>query len=349
MCPRAPWRGSARDYLRERLTGPMAVIGVTGAAGFIGGALLPLLVAKGHTVRAIDNFSGPLAVVHREIPVERVDLRDPAALEHLEGAEVILHLAAVSGVMACAGDPKGGHVVNVEGTRTLTRFARARGIPIALASSFAVVGIPDRLPITEETPPRPPHAYAQQKAEAEGILREESARLGLRSAILRMSNVYGRYRVDGRTFAKGNVLNLFAQQALEGRLKVNAPGTQRRDYIHIEDVVAHWEGAARFLIAHRDPAPAWTFNVASGETASVLDLAGIVVDEFRRLFPDRPAPQIEVVPNPRGEIEILHPDFAVDRSGTERRLGVRCVHHLLPSIREILAETARERPDAPPA
>ncbi|MGI0132048.1 MAG: NAD-dependent epimerase/dehydratase family protein [Thermoplasmata archaeon] len=321
----------------------MAVIGVTGAAGFIGGALLPRLIAKGHTVRALDNFSGPLTVVHPDVPVERADLRDDAGLRILGESEVVLHLAAVSGVMACANDPVGSRAVNVDATRRVAEFCRTKGIPLALASSFAVVGIPDRLPITEATPPRPPHAYARQKAEAEDVVRSVSGPAGIPVGILRMSNVYGSYRVGDRTVAKGNVLNLFAQQAMDGTLHVNAPGTQRRDYIHLEDVLAHWEAAARFLTERADAPAPWTFNVASGETATVLELADRVSAEFHRSFPDRPPLRVEIVPNPRGDIEILHPDFSVDRSETERRLNVHCTHDLDASIREILRATAEAR------
>ena len=321
----------------------MAVIGVTGAAGFIGGALLPHLVERGHTVRAFDNLSGPISVLRPDLPVERLDLRDEAALRLLSGTEVVLHLAAVSGVMACANDPVGSRAVNVAGTRKLAEYCRSKGIPFAFASSFAVVGIPDRLPITEETPARPPHAYAQQKAEGETIVRGLAGAPGFPTGVLRMSNVYGRYHVGGRPIAKGNVLNVFAEQALRGTLTVNAPGTQRRDFIHLLDVVAHWEAAARFLLSKREEPVAYTFNVASGETATMLDLAGRVVREFHHLYPEREPLQVKVVPNPRGDIEILHPDFAVDRSVTERRLNLACTHHLDGSIREILRETAAEK------
>lgn len=328
--------------MAQRMTEVVAVIGVTGGAGFIGGALLPYLAARGHTVRALDNFSGPISVEHPSLPVERLDVRDEGAARWLAESDVVLHLAAVSGVMACAADPVASRAVNVAATRRIAEACRASGTPCAFASSFAVVGVPDRLPITEETPARPTHAYAQQKAEGEEILRKLAGPPRFPVGILRMSNVYGRYRLGARPIAKRNVLNLFAEQAIGGTLRVNAPGTQRRDFIHILDVVAHWESAARFLLSAREAPQAFTFNVASGETATVLELADRVATEFRRLFPDRPAPKIEVVANPRGDIEILHPEFAVDRRVTEQRLGLACAHHLQDSIGEILRETAAD-------
>ena len=130
-------------------------------------------------------------------------------------------------------------------------------------------------------------------------------------------------------------MQLFAHQALEGRLSVNAPGTQRRDFVHIQDVVAHWGAIARFLLSTTAPRGATTFNVASGEAYSVLEVAEKVVRCFHQLHPEAPPLRVEVVANPRGGVELIEPEFAVSRTETERLLGLRCretVDSALPSI-----------------
>ena len=104
--------------------------------------------------------------------------------------------------------------------------------------------------------------------------------------------------------------------------------TQRRDFIHLADVVAHWEAAVRYLTRPGSSGASVTFNVASGEAHSVREVADKVVRAFVGLYPNRPVPHVEVVPSPRQGIELVEPSFRVDRSETERLLGLSCRHEL---------------------
>ncbi|HYA71490.1 MAG TPA: NAD(P)-dependent oxidoreductase [Thermoplasmata archaeon] len=322
----------------------MVRIGVTGATGFIGGALVPYLAARGFELRLVDDRSGPIHVEYSEWPALAADFAGESALRALSDCDVILHLAAVSGVMPCARDPSGTARVNVDGTRRLYAMCKDRRIPVAFASSFAVVGAPEQLPVREGTPARPTHEYARQKAIGETLTAELAATAHIAAANLRQSNVYGGYVAAGRRVSKGNVLEVFARQAQEGRLLVNAPGTQRRDFVHIEDVLAHWEAAVRFLTRPSVPPTATTFNVASGEAISVLEMAERVVHAYTRLHPERPALRVEVVRNPREGVELVEPAFAVDRSHTEHVLGVACRHRVDGELPEILRSAELSSP-----
>lgn len=322
----------------------MTCIGVTGATGFVGAALVRSLAARNYDLRAVDNRSGPVQAEHRQWPVPTLDFASDAALKLLADSDVLLHLAAVSGVMTCAKDPAGSAKVNLDGTRRLYGMCRERKIPVAFASSLAVVGAPEHLPVRETTPARPTHEYARQKAAGERLTAELAATGAVPTASLRQSNVYGGYQSDGRHITKSNVLELFAHQAFEGCLLVNAPGTQRRNFIHIQDVVAHWEAVVRFLLASPSSSSHTTFNVVSGETYSVREIADQVAAEFGRLFPGMPSVRLELVPNPRQGIELVEPSFAVDRSTTERLLGVSCERHLAIELHEILERAEPSRP-----
>jgi nucleoside-diphosphate-sugar epimerase len=243
-------------------------------------------------------------------------------IHRMSECDVVVHLAAISGVMACANDPLASSAVNIDATRELARACADRRVPLAFASSFAVVGIPERLPITEATPARPTHEYARQKAAGEAILSEAGAHPPGRFGIVRMSNLYGAYAIGGRAVTKGNVLTRFVEQSEHGLLQVNAPGTQVRDFIHVDDVVRHWTAIVAFL--GRTSRSVSVFNVASGESLSISAAAERFAERWAYRFPRRPALRIETVPNPRGGVELLQSEFQIDRRQTERELGVTC-------------------------
>ena len=329
----------------------MAIVGVTGATGFVGGRLVPALAATGFDLRLVDDRSGPVLAEHANWPAERIDFASAPALNLLSDCDLIVHLAAISGVVACAREPEAASRVNVDGTRRLYAMCRDRHIPVVFASSLAVVGAPESLPVRETTGARPTHEYARQKARGEELTRELSRAEEVPGLNLRMSNIYGGYEIDGILVTKPNVLELFARQAMDGSLKVNAPGTQRRDFVHVDDVVAHWVAAVRFGLRHQHEAESPTLNVASGEALSVLELANRVAQVFSGQHPRVPPLRIEVVVNPRAAIELVEPEFAVDRSITERTLDVTVRHHLVDEIPIVLgrAEKATQSRHLPSA
>ncbi|MEM0129392.1 MAG: NAD-dependent epimerase/dehydratase [Thermoplasmata archaeon] len=319
----------------------MSLIGITGAAGFIGRAVRAQLETAGDRLILVDDLTGPVSAVEPGVDLLRADFASERALHRLADADAILHLAAVSGVVACAQDPEGSRRSNVEGTERLARMCRERKIPLAFASSCSVVGRPEQLPIVESTPARPTHEYARQKADGERIV-EANREDSVPSLSLRMSNLYGAYRYADRWVTKGNVLTLFLRQAREGVLRVNAPGTQRRDFIHIEDVARAWAVTAHRLAGRTGPVGLERLLLASGESCSVLELAEMVRRIHRSIEPDRPPITIRTVPNPRGEIELLDERFETDPSRTWAWLGFRPAHHLADEIQERLRSPVPE-------
>jgi UDP-glucose 4-epimerase len=318
-------------------------VGITGAAGFIGGALVPRLAALGHELVLVDLGTNPKRVEDPRWPILWVDFASAEALGRLTECDVVLHLGAVSGVVACSADPVGSARVNVDGTSRLVDACRQQRVPLAFASSLAVVGEPKELPVTERTPASPTHEYARQKAAGERLVAELDAGDRVPAAIIRMSNVYGTYLVEGRRVEKGNVVQRFVGQARTGTLRVHAPGTQRRDFVHLEDALAHWIAVADRLgrRALDDRAP--TYLAASGETYSVLEVAETVARAWGTVHSASSPCEVSLVPNPRAGTEDLAPEFSVDRRWTEAQLGVRCQHHLSNAIEELIRESVPSR------
>lgn len=313
----------------------MPTLGLTGAAGFIGGRVAIEATSRGWDVVGVDDFSGPVAGAVEGVEIRKVDYGSAEGLDALAAADVVLHLAAVSGVVACAEDPPSSRRVNVDAMRRLADRCRVESLPLGFASSLAVVGSPQHLPITEATPPRPTHEYARQKAEGEAII-ASLREAGIPAVAARMSNVYGGYATGTRHVAKGNVLNVFAQQARSGVLTVNAPGTQRRDFVHLDDIAAAWLRLAELLRDGKPPQlPMLLF--ARGTTYSVLDVARFVSDAHAGAHPRSPPLRVDVVPNPRGAIELLDEEFEVDPHRTWEGLDIAPSHDVRGDLAALLA------------
>lgn len=165
---------------------------VTGATGFLGGHLVDRLVGGGATVRALTRGGRPEDAARLEalgVEVVQGGVGDPDAVERaVAGCQVVHHLAA-----ARSGASRAElRATNVEGTRTLLRAAAAAGVErFVYVSSAGVHGRPRALPLTEASPCRPNSPYRASKLAAEGVVREEAARSGLRYDIARPTATFG--------------------------------------------------------------------------------------------------------------------------------------------------------------
>lgn len=270
---------------------------VTGGAGFIGSHLVERLLAEGHTVTVLDDFSGGrpenLAAVldHPRLRLLRGDVTDPHILSAaLDGIDAVFHLAAMVGMPRVLADPLRTLQVNVLGTERVLAACAQRGLPICLASSSEVYGKGIRWPAAEDDdlrlgPPTSPRwAYAVSKLLDEHLALAW-ARHGLPVRIVRYFNVYGP-RADPAGY--GYVIARFMDQALRGEpLTVYGDGRQTRSFIYVSDAV---EGTLR---AGTHPAAVGKiFNIGRAEEISICELA-----EKVRTITGRPVP-IRFVPLP---------------------------------------------------
>lgn len=252
----------------------MALFLITGGAGFIGSHLADRLLSLGHRVRALDNLtSGSRSNLSGDVEFVEGDIRDPVALEKaFHGIAGCFHLAAIASVQRSVEAPRETSDVNIMGTVAVFDAACRAGMPVVYASSAAIYGANDDLPLTEGATPQPLSPYAADKLSNESLARALGASRGCPSFGLRFFNVYGPRQNPHSPYS--GVVSIFLQRAIEGRdLVIYGDGSQSRDFIHVYDVT-------RFLAAAMEEADltAPVVNVCTGIATSVRELAGILVD-----------------------------------------------------------------------
>lgn len=255
---------------------------VTGGAGFIGSHLVDTLLAAGHTVTVLDDFStGKLAnlqhsLEHPHFRLVRGTVLDAPLVERLVAqADAIYHLAAVVGVKYVVEDPLRGMLVNVQGTETVLAAAARYQRKVLVASSSEAYGKSTRVPLCEheETvlgPTSVPRwSYALSKLLDEQLALAYWRQLGLPTVMVRYFNAYGP-RLDPRGY--GSVIARFIKQALIGEpLTVYADGQQTRSFTFVADTV---RGT---MAAMETPAgEGQVFNIGYAQETTVLELARLI-------------------------------------------------------------------------
>lgn len=281
---------------------------ITGGCGFIGVNLIRVLGERGLAagIRILDDLSaGRVATVENFVPVERLDAPSPMTdgrvelvqasmtgdVERwVEGADVIVHLAANTGVQPSIRSPRMDMETNVIGTFNMLEAARRAGTAsFVFASSGAPTGKVTP-PIHEDVPCRPLSPYGASKLAGEGYCSAYFWSYGLRTVSLRFSNVYGPWSTH-----KGSVVALLIRQAFAGEPWIlNGDGSQTRDFIFIDDLVDAIIAAAGF------DGGGEIFQVATGRETSVRRLADLLARQFEEEFAI--VPQIRFGPPLQGDM-----------------------------------------------
>ncbi len=313
-------------------------VAVTGAAGYIGSRLVADLDDRTDwDLTPLDNFyKGQVRDVAGHA-VADVDIRDRDALEAtIAGADAVCHLAAISGVDDCEDDPDLAYEVNVQGTENVAWFCRKTGATMVFPFSMAVLGDPVEFPITVDHPRGPLNWYGQTKYISERAI-DLFAEGAFPAVQLMISNLYGDHLVGDQRVSKGTVINFFVDRALADEpLTVYAPGTQSRNFVHVDDVARAMALATEFSLERRAAGDtgSWKYEIATDDDPSVHAVAELVRDAVAT-HAGREVP-IEVVENPR-EGETMVEAFGVDTSAAETDLGWAPERSVAESIDRLVA------------
>ena len=250
----------------------MASVLVTGGNGFIGTHLCNHLHQNGHSVISLD-------VMHTDShPWECItaDIRDDV---RLDGIDWIVHLAAQISVPRSIDNPDETLSVNVDGTASIISAAESAGVTkIIFASSAAVYGDCETIPIPEDAPLIPQSPYAVSKIVGEELLRRSE----IETCSLRFFNVYGPGQSSEGGYAA--VIPAFKKAIELGKeCTIFGDGTQVRDFIHVHDL------ARIILLALESVNLPSEMNIASGNGTSLLDL----VETLKELNPEMKPPLFE--------------------------------------------------------
>ncbi len=254
---------------------------VTGGAGFIGSHLVEALIARGVETVVFDDLSSgdPKNVEHLDCTLIIGDLRDRAAVATaLEGADGVLHHAAIPSVPGSVADPVGTASVNIVGTAMLLDECRRAGVArLVFASSSAIYGEPARVPLSEDDPARPLSPYGVHKLTGEALCRVASETGGPDTVSFRYFNVFGpRQKVDSDYAA---AIPIFQQRCAAGELPtIYGDGSQTRDFVHVSDVAT----ANLMALERAEPFGGDVFNLARGEDIRIDALARLILSQHDR-------------------------------------------------------------------
>ena len=244
---------------------------VTGGAGFIGSHISDRLLADGHHVRILDNFStGKRGNIPQSDNVEVVegDVGDYDTVRTaMQQVDKVFHEAAIASVPETVGNPLASERVNYRGTLNILEAARHAGVQrVVFACSAAVYGDLPELPKQETMPLKPLSPYAVDKLASEQACQMFTYLYGLETVSLRYFNVFGPRQDPSSPYS--GVISIFADHLQHGKQPtIFGDGEQTRDFVYVSDVVE-----ANIRAASSPSAAGKAINIATGGRLSINDL-----------------------------------------------------------------------------
>ena len=250
---------------------------VTGGAGFIGSHLVDGLIDAEADVTILDNLdTGRMENIaqhklNRNFHFVEGDVRDFGVVKRLiKDVDVVVNLAAIASVQRSVEDPLLVNDVNVKGTLNLLKASVDTGVKrFVQASSAAVYGDAQKLPVREDFIPMPLSPYAVSKLAAENYAGVFNWMYGLETVCLRFFNVYGPRQANN---PYSGAITIFMNELLGNRSpRIFGDGEQSRDFVFVKDVVS-----AVMLALSEKGAVGEVFNVASGKATTINKIVQVL-------------------------------------------------------------------------
>ena len=283
----------------------MGRILITGGAGFIGHNTALMALKRGHEVHILDDLStgskeNADLVKSKGGVFHLGDVRDAEKLDFcMNGIDSIIHLAAQVSVPASFEDFESNWDINVNGTANVLRSAEKASVKrVIIASSAAVYGLCEEMPLKESSAGDLRSPYAESKMENEAQIGEARTN-GMETIAFRFFNVYGPRQNSNGAYAA--VISKFIS-LLENRQAptIFGDGGQTRDFIHVDDVS---KLLLKSVEIQWDPETKIAYNVATQTNISLLDLLGLMYDHLGKIGVD---------------VDQIQPNFSEERKGDIR-------------------------------
>jgi UDP-glucose 4-epimerase len=245
---------------------------VTGGSGFIGQHIAEMFASEEHEAIVIDKRKNTWPFLYNNILLVEEDIRNYDQIKnYFEDVDYIFHEAALVSVPESMKKPNLTIDNNINGTVNILKAAVEKNVKkVIFASSCAIYGMNDKIPLNENEKAYPLSPYAISKLSAEYFLKMYNEEFGIKTTSLRYFNVYGPRQDYSSQYSA--VISIFVNNALQDKdLIVYGDGSQTRDFVYIDDVVK----ANKMVMNQGDGE---IFNVGFGEKASISELAKEIIE-----------------------------------------------------------------------
>ena len=266
----------------------MTISLVTGGCGFIGSHIVDKLILLGHEVRVIDDLSAQeneRFYYNEKAKYWNFDISKSDCGFIFNNVNYVFHLAARSRIQPTIGSPNECFEVNVVGTQRVLEWSRLNKIKrVIYSGTSSLYGKQNSIPFEPNMPADCLNPYSMSKWMGEQVCKLYSQLYRLPSITLRYFNVYGPREPIKGEYAP--VIGLFKRQSKNHKcMTIVAPGTQKRDFTYIDDVV---EANICAMNAKVEDIAFGIYNVGTGKNYSILDIADMIGGE-KNIIPSRPA------------------------------------------------------------